>query len=93
MPRNDFRFVIGDCQKFRRAGDRSADASARSIVNIRKHPVKENVARLQHIAFLKMNINIRIRVCRRNVHKRNFFPVHRDPVVLLNGLLRQSLRR
>ena len=93
MPGNDFRIVVGHGQKFRRARDHAADAAARSVVDVRKHAIEEDVARLQNIALLEMNIDIGIRVRRRDMHERNAFAVHRYLVALRESLLRQGFRR
>jgi ribosomal protein S5 len=64
---NNLRVVIGDPQGTIGARNHATDAAAGAGIDEGIHPVEKDIAQVQHVGLRTVDVDIRIRVGRRNV--------------------------
>ena len=69
MAGNDLGAVAGHCQRLFAGADHAADRAAGALVNERIHGVEPDIAHVQHIGLVEVDVNVGIGVRRLEVHQ------------------------
>ena len=92
MARDDFRLAIGEGDEFAGGRDHAVDVSAGRGVDEGIDAVEEKIAGMQDVRFLKMDVDIGIRVRGRHMGQGEMLPICMQGVSFMESSLRQSLR-
>src|SRR5216684_2988122 len=86
VPRNDLGVIVRKRKNFVGGGNHAGDFAARTRVDVGIHAVEKQVAHRNHVGLLKMNVDVRIRMRRRNMFEREDFAIGLQLVTGSEGL-------